>query len=658
MPSETGNASLLLENLINVHTNINLSNLILVLKEILDTSSNNSVRIAALEQSFVTQTELRKQINNLKDDIKGSIGDSLKENQDLILDCVKKDIQTSVKSVVDREVSSITAEIIEHKTKYAEKIRQIDITMADHFKSMIDTTNKGDRKVTSVQQLVDRLEYRTIKLEDSVREYADNFKKLQNRLSRINQSLNKGNTAFGDNEINVDEGDTEGAEIIKKSENAAKKKRKSSKAKRKSTAETPNSGDNSSSTRVNNEGDASTPTATTTENKEPKSEEQQQPLIINKRITSLQDEATPETPTTQLTPLTETTDSPNSLIDQNSASFSDLNAPMRLQGDLTLTKIQTKVNELKDYVDSLKETLQHRIVTLKQDMREEFTVNIYNTKKELEDKINAKMDKKDVYHLLGFKANSKELEKIKSDYDFIMSMYAKLDKDLQQFKENPPANFMNFRQGSPLGFSTNNFPSGSLREENGSMQQRKSKSTTDDPLDINNRITSPNKERMPQLYGNSNFGAKMLAKNRTNKGNSGDSRPLTQQTLNALTIIDKLTQRSISALEFRNEGGPTPTTNGEPAVDGEVNLIGSDAKIYRFGNVDKKLLAANSNSPVQLSDSEEEFAQRTAAAYMGKAPTNLVTKEKQQINKNNNYPMTLSRLRNEVKELQQSELFK
>ncbi|KAF0972630.1 hypothetical protein FDP41_008879 [Naegleria fowleri] len=648
MPSETGNASLLLENLINVHTNINLSNLILVLKEILDTSANNSVRIAALEQSFVTQTELRKQINNLKDDIKGSIGDSLKENQDLILDCVKKDIQTSVKSVVDREVSSITAEIIEHKTKYAEKMRQIDITIADHFKSMLDTTNKGDRKITSVQQLVDRLEYRTIKIEDSIREYSDNFKKLQNRLSRINQSLNKGNGAFGDNEINVDEGDTEAAETIKK-ENVAKKKRKSSKAKRK-TETTSNS--ESTTTNVNNQQDTSSPAATT-EKTESKPEEQQ-PLVVNKRIASLQEEATPETPTAQLTPLTETTESPNSLIDPNSASFTDMNAPMRLQGDLTLTKIQTKVNELKDYVDNLKETLQHRIATLKQEMKEDFTINIYNTKKDLEDKINAKMDKKDVYHLLGFKANSKELEKIKSDYDFIMSMYAKLDKDLQQFKENPPANFMNFRQGSPLGFSTNNFPSGSLREENAAVP-RKSKSTTDDPLDINNRITSPNKERMPQLYGNSNFGAKMLAKNRTNKGNSGDSRPLTQQTINALNIIDKLTQRSISALEFRNEGSANPTV--DPTADGEVNLIGSDAKIYRFGNVDKKLLAASSNSPVQLSDSEEEFAQRTTAAYMGKAPSNLVPKERQ-INKNNNYPMTLSRLRNEVKELQQSEWFK
>lgn len=465
---------------------------------------------------------------------------------------------------------------------------------------------------------------------------------------RINQSLNKGNGAFGDNEINVDEGDTEAAETIKK-ENVAKKKRKSSKAKRK-TETTSNS--ESTTTNVNNQQDTSSPAATT-EKTESKPEEQQ-PLVVNKRIASLQEEATPETPTAQLTPLTETTESPNSLIDPNSASFTDMNAPMRLQGDLTLTKIQTKVNELKDYVDNLKETLQHRIATLKQEMKEDFTINIYNTKKDLEDKINAKMDKKDVYHLLGFKANSKELEKIKSDYDFIMSMYAKLDKDLQQFKENPPANFMNFRQGSPLGFSTNNFPSGSLREENAAVP-RKSKSTTDDPLDINNRITSPNKERMPQLYGNSNFGAKMLAKNRTNKGNSGDSRPLTQQTINALNIIDKLTQRSISALEFRNEGSANPTV--DPTADGEVNLIGSDAKIYRFGNVDKKLLAASSNSPVQLSDSEEEFAQRTTAAYMGKAPSNLVPKERQ-INKNNNYPMTLSRLRNEVKELQQSEWFK
>jgi len=164
MVFETGSASLLLENLINVHTNINMNNLILVLKEVLDASANNSVRIAALEQSFVSQSDLRKHLVSIRDDVKGTLGDSFSEQNNMVLDLVRKDIQQHLKKMVDREVSSLSAEISDHKLKYAEKVQELDLSIQNYHKSSLDSTTKESKKLTSLKQMMDRLEYRTGKL--------------------------------------------------------------------------------------------------------------------------------------------------------------------------------------------------------------------------------------------------------------------------------------------------------------------------------------------------------------------------------------------------------------------------------------------------------------------------------------------------------------
>ncbi|EFC42862.1 hypothetical protein NAEGRDRAFT_80246 [Naegleria gruberi] len=544
-----------------------MSNLILVLKEILNTAENNSVRIAALEQTFVTQAELRKQLNQVKEDVKIQFGDSLKESHEALVDSVRRDIHTSVKTSVDREVSSITADIIDFKTRYADKMKEVDSAITDNLKTTIELSNKADRKTSSLQQLVDRLEYRTIRMEDSIREYSENFKKLQSRLSRINQSLNKNNgtNITLDAEIEIDDI----LEDDKKSKGEStplvdKKKSKRKLSREENVYTTPDNFDLRKLSEPNTAKESGSPL------------ERHYPLESQ-----------------------ESSQSVNSL--------SDLSAPLRLNmGDLTLTKIQTKVNELKDYVDTLKDTLQHRIAAVKQDLREDFNLNIHATKKDLEDKINTKMEKKDVYHLLGFKSNVKELEKIKADYEFIMSMYAKLDKEVLQLKENPPTANFSFassngspsrRQSIPLSNSQN--MANSIVREEARPSAKKIKSTQDDPLNIVNRsTTSPPKERMPHIFGNSAY-HKMQKGNVPNKKSATDvsnagSRPLSNQTLSALSIIDKIAnQRSVSAMEFRED------------EDGEVNLVGSDAKIYRFGNADKKTL--RSASPAQLSDSEDEW---------------------------------------------------
>ncbi|KAL9642904.1 hypothetical protein ABK040_010599 [Willaertia magna] len=594
---EKGSREMLLENLIQVNTNINFNNLILLMKELIDISSENSIKLASIEQSYVTQNEFKKGLNNVKEDVNTVFKETIKKENENFLNLAQTDVRQTVEKELDRQVTVIKTEMLDFKTKQNERIKQLDEKVQDSLSTTINLSNRIEKKVSHMQYCVDSLEARVNNSEELTRDASKEAKKLNSRLDRINQSIQyqapfKGGSSGGNPNSNTNNNDED--EIITVQDKKKNKSpltlanKKTAPLDKRNKQINNNAGSSEINKNINNNIEIiETEEDSQESNQKTATIQYNNDKALNEEITINNNSNLENSSEKQLYEK----DARQLLKEEISAKI-ELESPITVQhsikaieistavDDMAIIKTQSKINDLLEYIDNLKEAISQKIVASKKDLLEETGVNLLNLKKEFDEKLLQKIDKKDIFHLLASKSNAKDIDKLHSDYDFLLSMYARLEKEIQELNEykfhskSPQPNANNHNNNN------NNFPTTNLRSAS-AMSSSPPISNLISNFVVDNSekhmrkraysITEDKFDKTSVLHAGFNSKTADRWRNRTVK--SERLSPIVVRPSSENGLID-----SIGEDDDLNDNN-----NQDNNSDWEVNLIGTDSKIYRFG---------------------------------------------------------------------------
>jgi hypothetical protein len=461
----------LLTNILRVSLKLDTTNLLALFRNILDKGNSNELRLDILEQKYVSQSELFTKFEQLESKI-------MERTREMVDDCsyrMKKDMQAQAKAALEKDINEIKDSVSKLSIAQTEATSGVQNQVNNNYAELVLMNKKAENKITTLNATVQQLSARNRDLAEALENEIEKTEKIMSRITRMNETLSM-NGRYSSNTsdmLHVHDQLIELKEKLPTPRDQQELRMESSQpitllselspmtVLSTSIAEDPLDFEFSSWNHHQEDAEVQyniEPDAPIVEEKKPETKSvakkgsaitPKRSLFPKKKTTEKQLEVPkqseptqPLTPKTPKQPLVPSEQPPAQEIIHSVTTLDEESAQQMRDQRRMIAKMHREIEDFRNMLNQLREGVKRKLQLLMDSNSQRMYPLVDQMRKEIEEKLSYKMNKKDAIQLLDHKADKLDLEK------WMIEIGQQIEMNVQDAISN--ADRRNTRQGRPM----------------------------------------------------------------------------------------------------------------------------------------------------------------------------------------------------------------